>query len=130
MTLNDPLANVMSHILNSESKGKKECLISPSSKMVLRILSILKENQYIGDFEKVSSLRGGVIKINLIGNINKCGVIKPRFSFTRDNYEMFEKRYLPAKGFGLFIVTTSKGIMSHKEALEKNVGGKFLVYCY
>ena len=130
MTLNDPLANVMSHILNSESKGKKECLISPSSTMVLRILSILKENQYIGDFEKVSSLRGGVIKINLIGNINKCGVIKPRFSFTRDNYEMFEKRYLPAKGFGLFIVTTSKGIMSHKEALEKNVGGKFLVYCY
>ena len=50
-------------------------------------------------------------------------MVKPRFSFTKDNYEMFEKRYLPAKGFGLFIVSTSKGIMTHKEALEKKLKG-------
>jgi|SRR3989344_65757 len=130
MSLNDPLSNVMSQILNCERKGKKECLIMPSSKLILKTLNILKENNYLGDAEKISNSKGGILKVNLLGNINKCGVIKPRFSFTKYNYEMFEKRYLPAKGFGLFIVTTSKGVMTHKEALEKNLGGKFIIYCY
>ena len=69
-------------------------------------------------------------EINLIGNINKCGVVKPRFSLTKKNYENFEKRYLPAKDFGFLIVSTPKGIMIHKEALEKGMGGKLLAYVY
>src|SRR3989344_6086792 len=100
MTLNDPLSNCLSHILNCEKKGKSECIVGPS------------------------------FKINLIGSVNKCGVVKPRFSFSKSNYERFEKRYLPAKGFGLFIVTTSKGVMTHTEALSQGVGGKLIAYCY
>ncbi len=130
MAMNDSLANAMSTILNCEKKGIRECLITPSSKTINQILTLLKDNRYVGDFEVVSEARGGVIKLNLIGNINKCGVVKPRFAFTKENYETFEKRYLPAKGLGLFIVTTSKGIMTHKEALSKKLGGKFLAYCY
>lgn len=130
MSLNDPLANCMSHILNCEKKGKSECLLTPTSKMLLSILEILKRNNYIGDYETIDTATGGTIKINLLGNINGCGVVKPRFSFTKDNYEMFEKRYLPAKGFGLFIVTTSSGVMEHKKALEKSIGGKLIAYCY
>ena len=56
--------------------------------------------------------------------------MKPRFSITKHNYEMFEKRYLPANGFGLFIVSTSQGVMLHKDALKKNIGGKLIAYCY
>lgn len=130
MSLNDPLANCMSHILNCEKKGKADCLVTPVSKMLLKILEILKTNQYIGDYEVVNKAAGGTIKINLLGNINGCGVVKPRFSITKENYEMFEKRYLPAKGFGLFIVTTSSGVMEHKKALEKGIGGKLVAYCY
>ena len=128
--MNDPLANCLSHILNCEKKGKTECLVNPKSKLLLSVLSILKAHKYIGDYEIVDESRGGNIKINLIGSINKCSVIKPRFSFTKDNYENFEKRYLPAKGFGLFIVTTSSGVMIHEEALKKGIGGKLLAYCY
>lgn len=130
MVMNDPLANVLSSIFNSEKIGKCECLVKPISKVILTTLEILKDNQYIGDFEIVTKARGGLIKVNLIGNINKCGVVKPRFSFTKNNYETFEKRYLPAKDFGFFIVTTSKGVMTHKEALSKGIGGKLLAYCY
>ncbi len=130
MASNDSLANVMSHMLNCEKKGIRECLVRPVSKLIVNVLIILRDNHYIGDFEVTNKSRGGLIKMNLIGNINKCGVVKPRFSFTLNNYEMFEKRYLPAKGFGLFIVTTSKGVMAHKEALDKKIGGKFLAYCY
>ena len=101
-----------------------------SSKIVKVVLQVMKEKRYVGDCELFSLERGGTLKINLLGNINKCGAIKPRFSITKKNYELFEKRYLPAKGFGLLIVTTSKGIMSHKEALSKGIGGKLLAYCY
>lgn len=130
MSSNDPLANTLSHILNCDKRGKSKCLVGPVSKMLLSVLEIMKANKYIGDYLVVNPGRGGVIKINLIGNINGCGVVKPRFSITKKNYEMFEKRYLPAKGFGFFIVSTSSGVMLHKDALKKNIGGKLIAYCY
>ena len=130
MSLNDVLANSLSHILNCERKGKKECLVRPISKILLSILQILIENKYIGDYDVVDIGGGGIIKINLLGNINGCGVVKPRFSITKNNYEIFEKGYLPAKGFGLFVVTTSNGVMEHKKALDKGIGGKLVAYCY
>lgn len=130
MVMNDPLANVLSHIYNSEKIGRKECIVTPKSKLILEVLRILKENLYMGDFDVVSNANGGMIKVNLLGNINKCGVVKPKFSFTKKNYENFEKRYLPAKDFGFFIVSTSKGVMTHKEALSKGIGGRLIAYCY
>lgn len=130
MSLNDPLANALSHILNCERKNIKETTIKPVSKITKKILAILQENYFIGSSEIVENKKGGYIKINLIGNINKCGVIKPRFSVTLDEFEKFEKRYLPAKNIGIIIISTSKGIMTHKEAMKKNIGGKLLAYCY
>lgn len=130
MSLNDPLANVLSHILNCEKKNIKRTIIKPVSKLTKKILSILQENYFIGSFEIIENKKGGYIEINLLGNINKCGVIKPRFPVTLDEFEKFEKRYLPAKNIGILIVSTSKGIMTHKEAMKNNVGGKLLAYCY
>ncbi|MBS3175145.1 30S ribosomal protein S8 [Candidatus Woesearchaeota archaeon] len=130
MVMNDTLAGVLSHINNCEIKGKRECLVKPVSNLIIKVLNILKDNRYIGDFEIVTKARGGEIKINLIGNINKCGVVKPRFSFKVNNYELFEKRYLPAKGFGILLVSTPKGVLIHREALDKKIGGKLLAYCY
>ena len=70
------------------------------------------------------------MKINLIGSINKCGVVKPRFSVKKNDFEKYEKRYLPAQNFGILIVSTSQGIMTNYEAKEKNLGGKLLAYVY
>ena len=130
MSLNDPLANVLSHIMNCDKLGKSFCLVKPASKMIKKVLTILKENNMVGDFEEVESRWGGTLKVNLLGNINKCGVIKPRFSFTKENHELFEKRFLPAKDFGMLIVTTSGGVFTHYDVLEKGLGGKLLAYCY
>ena len=90
----------------------------------------MNEHSYLGIFELVEDGKGGIIKLNLLGNINKCGVIKPRFSTKKHNYEKWEKRYLPAKDFGVIIVSTPQGIMTHIEAKEKGIGGKLLAYCY
>jgi len=128
--LNDPLANVMSHILNCEKKGKNECLVKPDSKLVRQILTLLKTTEYIKNFEVLEERRGGLIKVELSGSINGCGVVKPRFSVKRNGYEKYEKRFLPAANFGFLVVSTSRGIVVHKEAIKNNLGGKLLAYCY
>ncbi|MBI2654668.1 30S ribosomal protein S8 [Candidatus Woesearchaeota archaeon] len=128
--LNDPLANVMSMILNNELIGRAECLIKPSSKVIKELLKVMKENGYVGDFTEVEDSRGNYIKLSLIGGINKCGVIKPRYSVKSNEFEKFERRYLPAKDIGILFVSTPRGIITHYNAKAKKTGGKLLAYCY
>ena len=128
--LNDPLANVMSLILNKELIGKSECLIKPVSKVIKEVLGVMKENGYVGDFKEVEDSKGNYIELNLLGSINKCGVIKPRYSVKSRDFEKFERRYLPAKDIGIIFVSTPKGIMTHYNAKSKKTGGRLLAYCY
>ena len=128
--LNDTLANLMSMILNNELIGKSECLIKPVSKVVKELLKVMKENDYIGGFNEIEDSRGNYIKLTLNGSINKCGVIKPRYSVKNKDFEKFEKRYLPAKDVGILFISTSKGIMTHHDAKSKKIGGRLLAYCY
>ena len=83
MTTNDPLSNVLSSILNAEKRGKRECTVKPYSKLIMSVLNIMKSNQYIEDANLASNARGGSILVKLNRNINECGVVKPRFSFTK-----------------------------------------------
>ncbi|MBS3147860.1 30S ribosomal protein S8 [Candidatus Woesearchaeota archaeon] len=128
--LNDPIANVMSSVMTYEGSGKRELLIHPISKLMRKVLSILQEHKYVGDLEDLSEGRGGFAKLHLLGNINKCGVIKPRFSVKTMGFEKFEKRYLPANGVGILILSTPQGIMTHVQAREKGLGGRLIAYCY
>jgi len=128
--LNDTIATTLSSIMSHERIGRKEVTIHPMSKTLRRILKIMQDNKYLGSIEEITPARGGVAKLNLLGALNNCGVIKPRFSIQTTEYEKFEKRYLPAKGIGLLIISTSKGIMTHEEAKQKKIGGKLLSYCY
>ena len=128
--LNDPLANVLSLILNNEQIGRSECLIKPVSKVIKEVLRVMKENGYIGDFNEVKDSRGNYINLSLIGSINKCGVIKPRYSVKNNEFEKFERRYLPAKDVGILLLSTPKGIMTHYESKVKKIGGRLLAYCY
>lgn len=128
--LNDPIANVLSAVYAYENTGKREVVVTPVSKIVKRVLQIMNENGYVGALDVASEGRGGVGTLHLLGNVNKCGVIKPRFSLKADEFTKFEKRYLPAKGVGILIVSTSQGVMTHTEAIKKNIGGRLIAYCY
>ncbi len=128
--LSDPLANVMSSIIIYENIGKRELTVHPVSKLIRRVLAIMQEHGYIGALEDTSEGRGGFAKLNLIGNINKCGVIKPRFAIKNQEFQKFEKRYLPANGVGILILSTPQGMMTHEQAREKGMGGRLIAYCY
>ena len=130
MTLNDPLANALSKMLNNEKIGKNSCIVKPISILIKKILVLMNEHGYIGDFKEIEDGKGNMLNVNLLGNINKCGVVKPRFSVKNKDYEKFEKRYLPAKDMGIIIVSTSQGILTHLDAKEKKIGGRLLAFCY
>jgi len=128
--LNDPLAAALSKLNNAERVGKREVVLEISSKMIKKVLNILNDHTYVGSFLEQKMGNKVILVVSLLGSINKCGVIKPRFSTKRKEFEKWEKRYLPSKDFGIILVSTPKGVMTHLQAKENNMGGKLLAYCY
>jgi small subunit ribosomal protein S8 len=126
----DVLSNGLTSIVNNELRNKRECVISPASKLLGRILRVMQLNGYIGEFEFIDDGRTGKFRVQLLGRVNKCGAIKPHFSVKMNEFEMWEKRFLPSRDIGMLIVSTSKGVMPHKEAKEKGIGGKLVAYVY
>ena len=125
----DTIADMFSILKNAESIGKTECT-TPASNLIKNILLIMQKEKYIGEFEAIDDGQGGQFKIKLLGNMNSCGAIKPKFSVGKDDFISWEKRFLPAAALGILIVSTSNGVISHKDAKEKGVGGKLLGYVY
>ncbi len=130
MTLLDPLADALTTILNNEKVGHTEVIVKPASKLIANVLSVLQKEGYIGEFEFIDDGRAGRFRVQLMGRINNCGVIKPRYAVKYNQFEEYEKRFLPAYNFGLLIVSTSSGIMTHKEARAQKTGGKLIAYVY
>jgi small subunit ribosomal protein S8 len=130
MTLNDTLATVLSQIDNANRVGKATVTTMYSSSLIKKVLEMMQSAGYIDAVEEVEDSKGNYLIISLSGKLNKCGVIKPRFAVQADNYEKFEKRFLPARGFGMLLVSTNLGLLSHEEAKEKNVGGKLISFVY
>ncbi len=125
----DLLSDALSAIRNGDCVGGKEA-VSPASRLVKDVLRVLQKKKYIGNFELVDDGRGGRFRIGLMGAINNCGSVRPRFSVSKGDWEKWEKRYLPAAGFGTLIVSTSKGVMTHEEAKKESIGGKLLAFVY
>lgn len=129
MVLNDPLADALSKI-NNAVKALNKSVTLRKSKLLVNVLDVLKESNYIGSYEVIEDGKQGLLKVNLLGTINECAVIKPRYPVQLKDMEMFERRFLPAKDFGVLIVSTSMGLMTQKQAKEQNVGGALVAYCY
>ncbi len=128
--LHDPLSDAMSTLRNAERSGKMECDVTPSSKLIGRVLKVMQDNGYIEKFEYMEDGRAGAYRVGLNGHINDCGVIKPRYAVKRVDLEKYESRYLPAQDFGVLILSTTKGVVSQTEARTAGSGGKLLAYVY
>jgi|SRR5208283_5135907 len=130
MASNNVLGNLFATIYNNEVRNKKECLAIPASKLASAILRSMQKNKYIGEFEFIDDGIAGKFKIQLLGRINKCGVISPRYSVRKNGFTRWERQYLPAVGVGILIVSTPLGVMSHSEAQDKKLGGRLVGYVY
>lgn len=126
----DTLSSGLTTIMNNEMRNKRDCVISPASRLLGHVLRVLQLNGYIGEFEFIEDGRAGKFKVQLLGRVNKCGAVKPRYSVSADGFENWEKTYLPAREMGILVVSTSFGVISHKEAKQKNMGGRLLAFIY
>lgn len=114
---------------NAERARKNEVIISPASKILQQILRIFQKYAYIGEFERYDDGRQGKFKIALLGKINECSGLM-RLNYKISQFEMLERKLMPAPGLGIVILTTNQGIMTMNEAEEKQIGGHALCYIY
>ena len=125
----DILSDVLVTIKNADLLGKASAVV-PASKLIGNVLKLLTEKGYLNNYEFSDNGKGGEFIISLNGRINSCGAIKPRFSVKLKDMETHEARYLPAKDFGILILTTPYGVMNNDQAREASTGGKLLAYVY
>ena len=126
----DPLSDAFVRIYNAEQAGHYEVSINPASKLLESMLTIMQSSGYVGEFERIADGRGDAFRVELVGAINRCGVIKPRHSVKRADFDKWESRDLPARDFGLLIVSTNQGVMNHHDAKKERVGGRLLAYIF
>eukprot|EP00352_Strombidinopsis_acuminata_P009440 CAMPEP_0176361012 /NCGR_PEP_ID=MMETSP0126-20121128/17441_1 /TAXON_ID=141414 ORGANISM="Strombidinopsis acuminatum, Strain SPMC142" /NCGR_SAMPLE_ID=MMETSP0126 /ASSEMBLY_ACC=CAM_ASM_000229 /LENGTH=127 /DNA_ID=CAMNT_0017716381 /DNA_START=80 /DNA_END=463 /DNA_ORIENTATION=+ len=124
------LNDAMKNIVNAEKAGKRQVILRPISKTLVKFLRVMQKHGYINEFEIVDDNRNGKIVVELNGRLNKCGVISPRFDLKLKNFENFVYQILPSRQFGFVVLTTNQGIMDHEEARRKHIGGKVLGFFY
>ncbi|PNS15154.1 40S ribosomal protein S22 [Sphaceloma murrayae] len=130
MTRTSVLNDALNAINNAEKSGKRQVMIRPSSKVIIKFLSVMQKHGYIGEFEEIDDHRNGKIVVQLNGRINKTGVISPRYNVQLRDLEKWVVKLLPSRQFGFVVLTTSAGIMDHEEARRKHAGGKIIGFFY
>jgi small subunit ribosomal protein S8 len=126
--MTDPIADMLTRIRNANSAGHEKVEI-PSSQMKLEIARILKDEGFIKNYKFVKNRKQGMIKIYLQYGPEKQKVIS---DITRAStpgirrYSSYKKIPKVLSGLGITILSTSKGILTDKEARQQKVGGEIL----
>ena len=132
MQITDPIADMLTRIRNANS-SKHESVTVPCSKLRIEIAKILDKEGYIAGYEVIEDEIQGIIKINLKYGPGKQKVITGLKRVSKPGLRVYaSKENLPRvlKGLGIAIISTSKGIMTDKEARKLNVGGEVLAFVW
>jgi len=121
----DKVADALNMIMNAKRARKDTIEVAHYSKLLTSVLAIAKLRGYVKDYK----VENGVLKVTL-GTVRGINSIKPRYVVPADKLEKYIIRYLPAKNIGILIISTSKGLMTHETAIEKNLGGALIAYIY
>ena len=132
MQITDPIADMLTRIRNANS-SKHESVNVPASKLKIEIAKILNDEGYINGYEVIDDGLQGIIKITLKYGANKQKVITGLKRVSKPGLRVYaSKEELPRvlKGLGIAIISTSKGIMTDREARKLNVGGEVLAFIW
>jgi len=126
----DPFTDALTHIKNSDFVAKKNCVVSPVSKLLINTLDILAKEKYIAGYEIKPKAEKKELIIKLNGMLTNLIAIKPRSATSYIDLEKYEKRFLPSRNVGIIILSTPKGLMTHIEAKKQKLGGRLIAFVY
>lgn len=132
MHATDVIADMLTRIRNAAA-AKHETVDIPASKIKRRIAEILLEEGYIKDITDIDDKKQGIIRITLKYGENKRSVITGIKRISKPGLRVYAgKNEIPRVlgGLGIAIVSTSKGIMTDKEARKLGVGGEIIAYVW
>src|SRR5690625_3210390 len=132
MVMTDPIADMLTRIRNANIV-RHETLELPASKMKVAIADILKREGYIRDYEQSEDNKQGVLRIFLKYGPSEERVITGLKRISKPGLRVYAKaNEVPRvlNGLGTAIVSTSKGVLSDKEARAQAVGGEIIAYIW
>ena len=132
MVMTDPIADMLTRLRNANSVYHEKVEI-PGSKIKQAIAAILKEEGFIKDFDFVSDNKQGVLRVSLKYGPNREKVITGIKRISKPGLRVYAKsEQLPRVlgGLGIAIVSTSKGMMSDKQARRNGLGGEVIAYVW
>ena len=132
MNTTDPIADMLTRIRNANN-AKLKMVDIPSSKMKKSIVEILVKEGYIKSYEEIKNEQQGIIRVNLKYDANGNKVISGLKRISKPGLRIYaNKDKLPRvlNGLGIALISTSKGIMTDKEARKINAGGEVLAYIW
>ena len=124
----DQIADLLTRIRNAIEANKNEILV-PTSKLKVQVVEVLKKNGYVANFEVIDGKPRGMLKvtINELGTNAKINEISKVSKPGRRVYSAAEDLPVIKSGRGMVIVSTSKGLMTGREAKKNHLGGEVLV---
>ncbi len=131
MNINDPVSDFLTRIRNAV-KARKKFVDIPSSKMKAGMAEILKSNNFIKDFNIVEDNKQNVLRVHLKyvnGNPSISGLKK----ISKPGLRLYiDKDDIPKvlNGLGIAIISTSKGLLTDKQARKENVGGEVVCHIW
>ena len=132
MQITDPIADMLTRIRNANS-AKHDTVQVPASNIKKSIAQILVDEGYIKSFKVIEDGKQGVIEIALKYGPNKSQVITGLRRVSKPGLRIYsncEDMPKVQNGLGIVILSTSKGIMTDKDARKANVGGEVLAYIW
>ena len=132
MNITDAIADLLTRIRNASS-AKHDTVDIPASNMKKSIVEILVKEGFVKSFEKIEDDKQGVIRVTLKYGENKSQVIQGLRRVSKPGLRIYSNRdEMPKvmKGLGIAIISTSKGVMTDKEARKANVGGEVLAFVW
>jgi small subunit ribosomal protein S8 len=132
MVMTDPIADMLTRIRNA-NQMKHKTVDVPASKLKMEILNVLKQEGYIVDFERIDDGVQGTLKIKLKYLTNDERVVRGLKKISKPGLRVYAKMDdLPKvlNGLGIAIISTSKGIMTDRDARKNQVGGEVIAYVW
>ena len=130
--ITDPVSDYLTRIRNAQQAGQRHTDV-PASKLKRAITRILQEKGYIYNFIDIDDGKQGLLRIYLKYDRNGQGAIRELKRISKPGLRHFVRATeLPRvrNGLGLAILSTSRGVMSDKEARKINVGGEVLAHVF